>query len=187
MESGGMLVRPAIADAKLKPVGGSSTSGIAVFKGVGNLGVQAALRVSGLPRRDHDAVYYAQLHRGSCLDARLEEDQGFRVGSSLALLRFERLLTEIPIRAKGMGLHAHGGDEPSIPEKSPGSIVQPIRFSASARNTASVTSLIEGVAPERLTSGGPEYIHVHAASSENAPEKELACGDMMEARGPGSW
>ena len=76
-------------------------------------------------------------------------------------------------------LQAHGGHKHGIPEEPPGSIEQPVSFGASPDGTASVVSLLEGVAPERLTSGASEYIHLHGVGSEDAPE--LACGDLVVA------
>jgi hypothetical protein len=81
--------------------------------------------------------------------------------------------------AKTPGLEAHGGHEHGIPEVPFGSIEQPISFSASADGTSSVSSLLEGVEAKRLTSGDPEYVHLHGVGSEDAPE--LACGDLVGA------
>ena len=81
--------------------------------------------------------------------------------------------------AKTPGLEAHGGHEHAIPEVPFGSIEQPISFGASADGTSSVTSLLEGVEAKRLTSGDPEYVHLHGVGSEDAPE--LACGDLVGA------
>jgi len=181
-EAGGATVGGAIAEAELKSVGDSATSGTAVFKEVGNLGVQADLVVSGLPVTAPTTTYYAQVHEGSCSDERTgeeheEEEHGATFGAALALVRFDRVLAK--------GLQAHGGHEPGIPEVPPGSIEQPIAFSASADGTASVSALLEGVAPELLTSGASEYVHLHAIRPEAAPE-ELACGDLVETGRRGS-
>jgi hypothetical protein len=181
---GGVAVGEAIAEADLKPVGDSGVSGTATFKEVGSLGVQVELAISGLPTKDRDATYYAQVHEGSCSDERKghehEEEHGAEGGGpALALVRLERLLAKIP------GLEAHGGHEPGIPEVPRGSIEQPISFGVSAGGTISVTSLLEDVEPKRLTSGAPEYIHLHAAGSEDEPE-ELSCGDLAEESGRGS-
>src|SRR5918998_1281281 len=46
---GGTAVGEVFAEADLAPVGGSGVNGEAVFKGVGSLGVQVELEVSGLP------------------------------------------------------------------------------------------------------------------------------------------
>jgi hypothetical protein len=35
------------------------------------------------------------------------------------------------------------------------------------------------VEAKRLTSGGPEYVHLHGVGSDDAPE--LACGDLVGA------
>ena len=172
----GVPVGKAIAEAELRPVGDSGTRGTVVFEEVGGLGVQVDLNVSGLPAKNSNAVYYAQVHEGSCSDERTgeeheEEHNASSFGLPLALVRLDHLL------AKGPGLEAHGGREPGIPEVPFGSIEQPLSFGASADGTASVSSLLEGVEAKRLTSGGPEYIHLHAVDTEDAPE-ELACADL---------
>jgi hypothetical protein len=79
---------------------------------------------------------------------------------------------------------AHGGHEHGIPEEPSGSIEQPVSFGASPDGTAPVISLLEGVKANRLTSGAPEYILLHAVSSEDA--SELACGDLVVAGSRGS-
>jgi hypothetical protein len=174
---GGVTVGEKIARAELKSVGDSGTSGTAVFKEVGNLGIQVELDVLGLPTKDPDAAYYAQVHEGSCSDERRgeehEEEYGASPGPALALVGLDQLLAKTP------GLEAHGGHEHGIPEVPFGSIEQPISFGASADGTSSVTSLLEGVEAKQLTSGDPEYVHLHGVGSEDAPE--LACGDLVGA------
>jgi hypothetical protein len=173
---GGVTVGEKIAQAELKSVGDSGTSGTAVFKEVGNLGIQVELDVLGLPTKDPSAAYYAQVHEGSCSDERRgaehEEEDGAGPGPALALVRLDQLVAKTP------GL-AHGGHEHGLPEVPFGSIEQPISFGASADGTSSVTSLLEGVEARRLTSGDPEYVHLHSVGSEDAPE--LACGDLVGA------
>jgi hypothetical protein len=174
---GGITVGETIARAELKSVGDPGTSGTAVFKEVGNLGIQVELDVLGLPTKDPNATHYAQVHEGSCSDERRgeehEEEYGTGLGPALALLRLDQLVAETP------GLEAHGGHEHGIPEVPSGSIEQPISFGASAEGTSSVTSLLEGVEAKRLPSGNPEYVHLHGVGSEDAPE--LACGDLVGA------
>jgi hypothetical protein len=174
---GGVTVGEEIAQAELKSVGESGTSGTAVFKEVGNLGIQVELDVLGLPTKDPDAVFYAQVHEGSCSDERRgevhEEEYGAGLGPAPALVRLDQLVAKTP------GLEAHGYHEHGIPEVPFGSIEQPISFGASADGTSSVTSLLEGVEAKRLTSGDPEYVHLHGVGSEDAPE--LACGDLVGA------
>ena len=174
---GGVTVGEKIAQAELKSVGDSGTSGTAVFKPVGDLGIQVELAVSGLPAKDPNAAYYAQVHEGSCSDERSGEEHeveyGAGLGPALALLRLDQ------VGAKTRGLEAHGGHEHGIPDVPFGSIEQPISFGASADGTSSVTSLLEGVEAKRLTSGDPEYVHLHGVGSDDAPE--LACGDLVEA------
>jgi hypothetical protein len=176
---GGVTVGKAIAEAELSPVGNSGTTGTAVFKEVGSIGVQVDLHVSGLSTKISNAVYYAQVHEGSCSDQRTGEGQNAQGGgSALALVRLDRLLSKEP------RLQAHGGHEHGIPEEPSGSIEQPVSFGISADGTASVSSLLEGVEANRLTSGKPEYIHLHAVGSEDA--SELACGDLVVAGRRGS-
>ncbi len=175
---GGVAVGAAIARAELEPAGGSGTSGTAVLKEVGYLGVQVELDVSGLPTGAPDAAYYAQVHEGSCSDARggeghEKEEHGAGPGPALAFVGLDRPAGQVP------GLEAHGGHEHGIPEAPSGSLEQPVSFGASADGTSSVTSLLENVEAGRLTSGGPEYVHLHAVGPEDAPE--LACGDLIGA------
>ena len=187
--SGETTVGPAFAEAELGPVGDSGTHASVVFKGVGSTDVQVELDVSGLPTKDPDALYFAQVHEGSCSDEHSDEhssegheQHSATAGPALALVMFDRLLAEGTRLAKATGLQAHGGDEPGIPEVPPGRIDQPVTFSASSPDgSAFVTSLLEGVGPRRLTSGAPEYIHIHAVRPEGAPPEELACGDLRAA------
>lgn len=181
-ERDGRTVGPAIAAAKLEPVGDFSTSGTAAVKGVGPTDVQLELDVSGLPKKSTDAGYYAQVHDGTCPEERSneghEQDEHGAASPALALLRFDRLAAE------ATGLQAHGGDEPGVPEEQPGSIEQPVTFGASPEGTISVVSLLEGVAPKRLTSGGPKYVRVRAVRPD-APSEELACGDLKVVKASG--
>lgn len=174
---GAVTVGEKLAQADLEPVGDSGTSGTAVFKEVGDLGIQVELDVLGLPAKDPNAAYYAQVYEGSCSDERSGEEHeveyGAGPGPALALVRLDLLVARTP------RLEAHGGHEHGIPEVPFGSIEQPISFSASADGTSSVTSLLEGVEAKRLTSGDPEYVHLHGVGSGDAPE--LACGDLVAA------
>jgi hypothetical protein len=188
--AGGATVGEAIADAEIRPVGDSGVHARAVLKEVGDLGVQVELDVRGLPvGKDPDAAYYAQVHEDSCSEERSggeHEEHGYGAGPSLALVRSDRLLGTRPVLAEAFsGEQAHGGDEPGIPEEPPGSIEQPVSFRASDDGDAFVTSLLEGVAPERLRSGVPEYVHPHAVRPGGVPE-ELACGDLVRASRRGS-
>jgi hypothetical protein len=175
---GGVTVGDKIAQAELKSVGESGTSGTAIFKEVGSLGIQVELDVLGLPTKDPNAAHYAQVHEGSCSDQRRgeeheEEEYGAGPGPALALVRLDQLVAKTP------GLEAHGGHEHGIPDVPFGSLEQPISFGASADGTSSVTSLLEGVKAKRLTSGEPEYVHLHSVDSEDT--LELACGDLVGA------
>jgi hypothetical protein len=173
----GTTVGETIAQAKLKSVNDSGTSGTVVFKEVGKLGVQVELDVSGLPTKHPDATYYAQVHEGFCSDEgrdeEHEEEHRAGLGPALALIGLDQLVT------KARGLEAHGGHEHGIPEVPFGSIEQPISFGTSAEGTSSVTSLLDGIEAKRLTSGDPEYVHLHGVDSDDTPE--LACGDLVDA------
>jgi hypothetical protein len=170
-----------IAEANLGPVGGSDVHAKAVLSSIGKTGVEVDLDVRGLPTKDPNAVYYAQVHEGSCSAEgkrrkhEKAEQRIFSPGPSLTLVRFGSVLS------KSTGLQAHGGHEDGVPEVPPGSIEQPVTIMASADGTASVISLLEAVEPKRLTSGRSEYIHLHAASGEDTPQEELACGDLVVA------
>lgn len=170
--AGGTPVGAVFAEADFKPSGGSGTGGTALFKGVGSLGVQVDLSVSGLPPGDPEATYYAQVHEGSCPDERSDEN-GAGAGPGLAMVRFGGLV------AKAQE-YAHGGEEHDLPEEPHGSIEQPVSLSSSADGSASVSSLLEGVQKKRLMSGGPKYVDLHSAESEEAPV--LACGVLKERR-----
>jgi hypothetical protein len=173
---GGVTVREKIAQAELTFVGDSGTSGTAALREVGNLGIQVELDVLGLPTKDPNATYYAQVHEGSCSDERRgeeHEEEYAGLGPALALVRLDQLVAKTP------GLEAHGYHEHGIPEVPFGSIEQPISFGASADGTSSVTSLLDRAEAKRLTSRDPEYVHLHGVGSEDAPE--LACGDLVGA------
>jgi hypothetical protein len=170
----GTAVGAAFAEADLEPSGGSGAGGTALFKGVGSLGVQVDLRISRLPSGDAGATYYAQVHEGSCSDGRADGN-GAGVGPALALVRFGGLLAQEHDHE-----HEHGGKEHVVPEEPPGSIEQPVGLTSSADGSASASALLEDVQKKRLTSGGPKYVDLHSAESEDAPV--LACGVLKERR-----
>src|SRR5829696_2706552 len=131
--SGGTPVGPVFAKAELEPVGDSGTRGTAVFKRVGPTDVQVELDISGLPTKDPDATYYAQVHEGSCSDESPgeEHEEHGSAGSdpALALVSFDRFSEQGALAlAKAAGLQAHGGEELGVPEEPPGSIEQPVSF-----------------------------------------------------------
>lgn len=175
---GGTRVGGMVAEAELEPVSNFDTGGTAVFREVGSTDVQVELNVSGLPTSDPGATYFAQVHVGSCSDARTGEDHGHEglereehgaAGPALALLRLDRLMAKVPE-------YAHGDEEHHIPNEPPGSIEQPVSFGVSADGTTSVVSLLEWVAPKQLRSGSPKYMDLRSAESEDAPV--MACGDL---------
>jgi hypothetical protein len=183
--AGGTAVGPVVAKVDLEPVGGSSTRGTAVFKKVGDLGVQVELAASGLPKRWAD--YFSQIHEGSCAGAQEQQEGGdhrheqggkhdhehSRVGPAVALIRLDTLLAKAPEQA-------HGGHDPSAPaDELPGNIDYPIELSSGTDGTAFVTTLLEGVAPEEVITGEPKYIDLHPSGSEDS--RTLACADLSEA------
>jgi hypothetical protein len=188
----GTPVGEVFAEAELRPVGDSGVSGTAVFKQVGSLGVQVELSASGLP--DPGELYFAQVHEGFCAEApkgadqEHEEDHGddhhgheHERGHeasvpALALVRLDQFL---PSGREEYADHAEYEDPPAT--ELPGNVDTPLSFSASADGTAFVTSLLEGVEPEQLSSGSPKYMDMRAASHA-APEEWplLACADLGE-------
>jgi hypothetical protein len=180
---GGTAVGPVFAKVDLEPVGDSTTRGTAVFKKVGNLGVQVELAASGLPKPR--AEYFSQIHEGSCTETREHEEGGDHrhvqdgdhdhehagFGPAVALIRLDTLL------AKGLE-QAHGGHDHSAPadDKLPGNIDYPLGLSSSTDGTAFATTLLEGVAPEEVVSGEPKYIDLHP--SDSGESGTLACADL---------
>ena len=191
--AGGAAVGEAFAEAELEPVGDSGVSGTAVFKEVGSLGVQVELEVSGLPapgNSDEPKPYFAQVHGGSCSEVprgdgqQPEDDHGDDHrghdhehgggGPSLALVHLDRFLGAAPEYAD------HGEYEDPPADGLPGNIDAPLSLAASADGTAAVTTLLEGVEPEELTSGGPKYVDVRDPSHDLPPDDwpALACANL---------
>jgi hypothetical protein len=185
---GGTAVGEAFARAELRPVGGSGVSGEAVFKEVGSLGVHVELEVSGLPapgNPEEQETYFAQAHGGSCSEAPRGGGQGpgdghpghdhehGGGGPSLALARLDRFF----------GASAEYADHPEYASPPadglPGNVDYPLSLAASADGTAAVSSLLEGVEPDEITSGGPRYLDLRAPNNE-PPEDwpALACADL---------
>ena len=183
--AGGTAVGPVFAEVDLEPVGGSSTRGTAVFKKVGDLGVQVELAASGLPEPRAD--YVSQIHEGSCAGAQEQEESDNHrdehdgdhdhehsgVGPAVALIRLEPLLAKPPMQANGGHDHSTPADELS------GNIDYPIGLSSLPDGTAFTTTLLEGVAPEEVISGEPKYIDLHPSGSEDP--RTLACADLSDA------
>ena len=184
--AGGTTVGEVVAEAELKPVGKVGVRGTAVFKKVGDLGVQLGLEAANLPKPG--AAYYAQIHEGECpngqgeqsVDGReLGEDHGHEQehgGMSLpvAMVRLDRLLANVSEE------YAHSGHEHAPAAELPGKIDSPISVVSSADATGSVTTLLEGVTPKQIFSGKPKYLDLHAMNSEDAPL--LACTDLSMAK-----
>jgi hypothetical protein len=184
--AGGTEVGETFAEAELSPVGDSSVSGAAVFREVGSLGVQVELEVSGLP--EPGEPYYAQVHEGSCSEAprggdqEREDDHGDdhpghehgALGPSLALVHPGALLAKVGEYVDHSEFEAPPADELS------GNIDAPIGVLSSDDGTAFVSSLLEGVEPEQLTSGSPKYMDLREPSHDLAPENwpALACADL---------
>lgn len=170
--AGGTTVGEGAAEVELRPVGDSGTSGTVDFEKVDTLGVQVELQVSGLPEKPGSG-YYAQVHEGECVDTEENTHEHGAVGYPLALLRLDELVSET-------SEYAHGGHDGTRPSNElPGKIDQPITVVGSVNGTASVTSLLEGVSLERIFSGEPKYLDLHATNSEDAPI--LACADLRDS------
>jgi hypothetical protein len=187
---GTTTVGPVFAKVDLEPVGDSATRATAVFKEVGDLGVQVELAASGLPKPG--AEYFSQIHEGSCAgvqgqeeeeeeggDHRHEHDgdhdhQHGGVGPAVALIRLNSILAEAPEQANGG--HDHSG---APADELPGNIDYPLVFSSSTDGGAFVGTLLEGVAPEEVVSGKPKYIDVHPSDSEDS--RTLSCADLSDA------
>jgi hypothetical protein len=183
---GGTTVGDAFAEAELRPVGDSGVTGNVVFKEVGSLGVQVELEVSGLPapgNPEEPKPYFAQVHQGSCSevprggDQKHGEDHGHEHGGgtpSLALVRLDRFLGATPEYADHPAYASPPADELR------GDLDVPFSVGASSDGTAAVTSLLEGVEPEQLSSGRPKYVDLRTPSHDLAPEHwpALACADL---------
>jgi hypothetical protein len=195
--TGGTEVGEAFAEAELSPVGDSGVSGKVVFKEVGSVGVQVELDVSGLPAPEggpeEPKPYFAQVHEGSCSEApkggghEHEDDHGDDhhghdhehggSGPSLALLDPGPLIAKVDEYAD------HAEYEAPPADALPGNIDAPLSVGASDDGTGSVTSLLEGVEPEQVTSGSPKYMDLRAPSHD-APAEDwpaLACANLGEA------
>lgn len=171
--AGGTTVIEGAAEVELRPVGDSGASGTVDFDKVDTLGVQVELQVSGLPETPGSG-YYAQVHEGECVDNTGENTHEHgAVGYPFALVRLDELVSETSEYAHG----GHDGTRPS--DELPGKIDQPITVVGSVDGTASVTSLLEGVSLERIFSGEPKYLDLHATNSEDAPI--LACADLRDS------
>ncbi len=92
---------------------------------------------------------------------------------SLALVRLERFFGAAPEYAD----HPEYASPPA--DGLPGNADAPLSLVASADGTAAVSSLLEGVEPDEITSGGPKYLDLRAPNNE-PPEDwpALACADL---------
>ena len=183
---GTTTVGPVFAKADLEPVADSgSTRATAVFKKVGDLGVQVELAASGLP--EPRAVYFSQIHEGSCARAQEPEEGGDHrheprsnydhehggADPAVALIRLETLLAKAWEQANG------GHDHSAPADELPGNIDHPIELLSSTDGTAFATALLEGVTPEEVISGEPKYIDLHPSGSGDS--RTLACADLSDA------
>jgi hypothetical protein len=184
----GTPVGDAFAEAELRPVGGSGVSGNVLFKEAGYRTVVVELEVSGLPApgdREEPQPYFAQVHEGSCSEVPRggEHEHGEDHGDdhehgggapSLALVRLDRFWGPTPEYADHPAYASPPADD------LPGNVDTPVSVVASADGTAWVTSLLDGVEPEQLSSGSPKYVDVRAPRHDLAPERwpALACADL---------
>ncbi len=183
-DGGSTPVGDAFAEAELRPVGDSAVSGNVVFKEVGSLGVQVEFEVSGLPapgNPEEPKPYFAQVHEGSCSEVPRgddhhghEHEHGLGGPTTLALVRLDRFLGAKPEHAD----HPEYEDPPA--DELRGNVDTPLSLAASHDGTAAVTSLLEGVEPEELSSGRAKYVDLRAPSHDLDPEHwpALACADL---------
>jgi len=189
----GTTVGPAFAEVDLEPVGDSGTRATAVFKKVGDSGVQVELAASGLPKPGAD--YFSQIHEGSCAGVRGQEEEeeggdrrhelrdghhdhhhgGVGPAVVVASIRLDTLLAKAP-EQQANGGHDHGA---APADELPGNIDHPIEFLSSSDGGAFVTTLLEGVAPEGVVCGDPKYIDAHP--SDSGDPRTLACADLGDA------
>ena len=172
-------------EVALEPVSDSGVSGKVLVKEI-EAGIQLELKASGLPTPG--SSYLAQAHSGECADLQGEgdgehgEDHGsdkHEHGAAGPAATFARLDVRLVKRPE---MEAHGGHENAPdPSELPGDMDQPIEFLASADGTAAVTTLLQGASLDRLLSGEPKYVDLHASNSEEAAP--LACADLDRAEG----
>jgi hypothetical protein len=183
LSSGGPTVGEGVAKVELQPVGNFSTSGIATFKEVGDLGVEVELEFEGLPKSG--ATYYAHLREVGCANVPAKHgDHGHKGARThreasvpLALVLPEQLIARGSGPEYAHGRHNHGHEREAPDEELPGNIGSPIPLSSSNTGTASANAVLRGVTLEQLSSRNPEYrLEVHTSDSEDAPV--LACGTL---------
>ena len=136
------------ATVTLASMNGSDTTGAATFTDTAD-GVEIKLNVLDLP--DPNATYLTHIHPGTCADEQgggKEEQQGTAQE------------------------HEHTGYEGTNEE-----IEYPLPpITADPRGRGSTTSVLTGLTVQRLFSGGPKYINVHAEGASNP--LTLACGQL---------
>ena len=136
----------AAATVTLAPMNGSSTTGTASFTDTAD-GVSIELSVLDLPAPD--VTYLTYIHSGTCADEQGEEEEP---GSDHE--------------------HEHTGYEGTSEE-----IEYPLPpITADPQGQGSTTSVLTGFTVQRLFSGEPKYINVHAEGSGNP--LALACGQL---------
>ncbi|HEX2108597.1 MAG TPA: hypothetical protein VHF70_04880 [Rubrobacteraceae bacterium] len=139
------------ARLELSLIGGSGLGGSAAFAKA-TTGTRIELELRGLP--EPGETYLAHIHPGSCEDEQHAEAPG------------------------GEGVNHHGnGHGHREHADAIGYPLTPLK--SDARGEGSSTTVLEGVAPDELFSGGPRYLNVHAAGSGDPPQ--LTCADLGEA------
>ena len=139
-----------LARLQLTPIEGSGVRGSATFAKA-TAGTKIKLHLSGLP--EPYETYLAHVHPGSC-----EDEQH----------------AEVP-RGETADHHDEHGYREHI-----GAIEYPVvPVESDARGKGSSTTVLQGVALDKLFSHGPKYLNVHAAGSGDPPQ--LACADLGKA------
>jgi hypothetical protein len=141
-------------EVDLAPMNGSGVTGTATFTDVAQ-GVRVDLSVQGLP--DPSASYLTHIHPGSCAD---EQEGGEEEHDSNHEDR-----------------HADHDQAAEHDEGTMAEIEYPLPpISPDPEGRGITTTVLEGVTVERLFSGSPKYINVHAEGSGNPPA--IACSPL---------
>jgi Cu/Zn superoxide dismutase len=140
------------ANLDLRPEHDSGVSGTVYIKNISG-GVIVTLDLSELPKPD--TLYLAHIHPGTCAEEVQEEEEG---------------------QAQEHGEHHDEGDGHEHGEE----IEYPLsQVKSDSEGSGSSTTTLRDTSVEKLFSGEPKHVNVHAAGSGNPPI--LTCADLEEA------